>query len=772
MVLKIKISSASWMKRPPIWMLALLVLGFGLNLSAGEVEELARQLGSVDLTERREAAYELAEKGSAALPALDALVDALDDKDAQVWFEAITAIGKIGPPAASSANEVAKHLGSPSQQRSYRAAWCLSCFGGEAIPVLAQAMKHASPQHRAGAVLALSRFQDFPEEVGKLLNEATQDEQLMVAEQAVQSMVSLRLEAETIRALSAARPEIVVAAAMGLSKFEQLPETVSTDLLRLCQSSNLQIKAAAISAVGVSQIQAHELQELVIASVEQPDPVLTNALIILVKKRERDPELVNAINIGLKSTDSNVRANAAVVLAAAGVDSEPTAKALMEALDISESDTAGIQYAIFRMGTPVVDLLLHHRASTSMGKARIIDTLARFDESIVSTLLMALESDDAEMATTAADVLCAMETLPNDAVAALVNALGSSAGAQQLAILTALKTREDLPEEALEIARRLIVSEQDTLRAAVIPLLASNDPEGSEKLGIFKAVSADTSPVVRKAILDAIKDNDLSLVAYEMLLHHSLADHDDLIKVKAANILATRERCPQIYEDELIQLMDEESREVQLAALRALATIETKTPSSAKKLATKLSSSEKEIIIQALKALGEFQKIASEEYSVVSPFLQNASPDIRSAAMTCISKIAPDTETAIDSLLPLLRDQDWTVRKATAIQLGTFGSRARKAVSDLFLMLQSDEDEDAARSALKAIDDAGPDSLEVLLKGLDSDDRGIRLYAMFLIGKIGSEASAALPKLRAMLEDSDSSRFRETIQQAINRIEK
>ena len=59
----------------------------------------------------------------------------------------------------------------------------------------------------------------------------------MVAEQAVQSMVSLRLEAETISALSAARPEIVVAAAMGLSKFEQLPETVSTDLLRLCQSS-------------------------------------------------------------------------------------------------------------------------------------------------------------------------------------------------------------------------------------------------------------------------------------------------------------------------------------------------------------------------------------------------------------------------------------------------------------------------------------------------------------------------------------------------------
>ncbi|MEC8474978.1 MAG: HEAT repeat domain-containing protein [Planctomycetota bacterium] len=772
MVLKTKIAAASLMKRPPSWMLGLLVLGFGLNLSAGEVEELARQLGSVDLTERREAAYELAEKGSAALPALDALVDALEDKDAQVWFEAITAIGKIGPPAASSASEVAKHLGSPSQQKSYRAAWCLSCFGGEAIPVLAQALKHATPQHRAGAVLALSRFQDFREDVRKLLSEAIQDEQLMVAEQAVQSMVSLRLEAEIISALSAPRTEIVVAAAMGLSKFEQLPETVSSDLLRLCQSSNLQIKAAAISAVGASQVQADELEELVKASVEQADPVLTNALIVLVKKRERDPELVNAINMGLKSKDSKVRANAAVVLAAAGVDSELTAKALMDALDISESDTAEIQYAIFRMGKPVVDHLLHHRTSTSMGKARIIDTLSRFGESIVGPLLIALRSDDAEMSTTAADVLCAMETLPNDAVAALVNALESSTGVQQLAILTALNMRRDLPEGALEIARRLIVSEQDTLRAAVIPLLASNDPEGSEKRGIFKAVSADTSPVVRKALLDAIKNSNLSLEAYEMLLHNSLADHDDLIKLKAANVLATQERCPQIYEEKLIQLMDEESREVQLAALRALATIETKTPSSAKKLATKLSSSENEILIQALRSLGQFQKIASEEYSVVSPLLKNSASDIRSAAMICISQIAPDAETAIDSLLPLLRDQDWMVRKATAIQLGTFGSRARKAVSDLFLMLQSDEDEDAARSALKAIDDAGPDSLEVLLKGLDSDDRGIRFYAMFLIGKIGPEASAALPKLRAMLEDSDSSRFRETIQQAINRIDK
>ena len=88
----------------------------------------------------------------------------------------------------------------------------------------------------------------------------------------------------------------------------------------------------------------------------------------------------------------------------------------------------------------------------------------------------------------------------------------------------------------------------------------------------------------------------------------------------------------------------------------------------------------------------------------------------------------------------------------------------------LFLMLQSEIDEDAARGALRSIDDAGPEALDVLLPGLDSDDRRIRFYAMFLIGKIGPQAKPAIPKLESMLTETESGRFRETIQQAIDRI--
>jgi hypothetical protein len=59
----------------------------------------------------------------------------------------------------------------------------------------------------------------------------------------------------------------------------------------------------------------------------------------------------------------------------------------------------------------------------------------------------------------------------------------------------------------------------------------------------------------------------------------------------------------------------------------------------------------------------------------------------------------------------------------------------------------------------------------VLLEGLQSEDRRLRFYAMFLIGKVGSDAKEALPMLKRLLEETDSERFRGSLQQTIDRIE-
>lgn len=67
------------------------------------VEELAEDLGSAAVSERREAARGLWEEGEDAEPATAALIAALDDDDDDVRMYAAMAIGEIGPPAARAA---------------------------------------------------------------------------------------------------------------------------------------------------------------------------------------------------------------------------------------------------------------------------------------------------------------------------------------------------------------------------------------------------------------------------------------------------------------------------------------------------------------------------------------------------------------------------------------------------------------------------------------------------------------------------------------------
>ena len=92
------------------------------------------------------------------------------------------------------------------------------------------------------------------------------------------------------------------------------------------------------------------------------------------------------------------------------------------------------------------------------------------------------------------------------------------------------------------------------------------------------------------------------------------------------------------------------------------------------------------------------------------------------------------------------------------------------AVTALFDLLSSEEDSEAARNALRRIDNVGPDAVSFLINALDTDDRRTRFYAVYYLGKIGPAAKDALPALRR-LSESDSGRFRGALRRAIQAIE-
>jgi HEAT repeat protein len=125
----------------------------------------------------------------------------------------------------------------------------------------------------------------------------------------------------------------------------------------------------------------------------------------------------------------------------------------------------------------------------------------------------------------------------------------------------------------------------------------------------------------------------------------------------------------------------------------------------------------------------------------------------------------------MSELISALDDSDWTVRGVAATELGEIGAEAKRAVPKLFQMLASEDDSESARGALRAIDGAGPEAVPVLIEGLKSTDRRRQFYAIFLLGKVGPEASTALPVLKKLREDSDSVRAKDAFTRAIKQIE-
>ena len=136
-----------------------------------------------------------------------------------------------------------------------------------------------------------------------------------------------------------------------------------------------------------------------------------------------------------------------------------------------------------------------------------------------------------------------------------------------------------------------------------------------------------------------------------------------------------------------------------------------------------------------------------------------------------MAEIESDRENLVSVLINALDDSDWTVRGVAATQLGEIGADAKRAVPRLFKLLASEDDTDAARGALRAIDGAGPEAVPILIEGLKSTDRRRQFYAIFLLGKVGAEASTALPVLRKLREDSDSARAKDAFTRAIKQIE-
>jgi HEAT repeat protein len=365
---------------------------------------------------------------------------------------------------------------------------------------------------------------------------------------------------------------------------------------------------------------------------------------------------------------------------------------------------------------------------------------------------------------------------------------------------------EPAVSEAIEPLGRCLESDDAELRSAAVAALshypglaqewrdrlraATKDADAQVRGAAFMAITkttVDTSSIV-EVLMSGLTDESanvrvqaiqsLALLPIDQIktvspIQTALEDYDSRVRLAAIGLLGNLGAAAAPTQARIMELLQEEDLGVSTAAVGALAKIATPTTALADMIVAVLERPQKNqatalAVLNALKLLGH--TAAHCEPKVVSML---ASPDasVRSAAIACLSKIEPDPVKSVPRLTESLRDSEWTVRRDAAVALGELGNAAKSAVGLLFTMLSNDVDSDVARGAIRAIDAADASAVPVLIQGLASDDRRQRYYATFLLGKVGPEAKEALPILIRLRDETESSRFKESFQKAIDAID-
>jgi serine/threonine-protein kinase len=156
-----------------------------------EVQRLAAELSGSDTNVRRQAAQELAGRGSQAAPAVPALASALGDRSPDVRLRAAEALGRIGPGAASGVPSLAQALHDSDTLVAAEAAKALGLLGeaaGGAAAALGTALAHPAVGVRREAARALGKLGARAEPALSALVSALSDKDKTVCAQAARAL--------------------------------------------------------------------------------------------------------------------------------------------------------------------------------------------------------------------------------------------------------------------------------------------------------------------------------------------------------------------------------------------------------------------------------------------------------------------------------------------------------------------------------------------------------------------------------------------------------
>ncbi|TWT58138.1 putative lyase [Thalassoglobus neptunius] len=766
-----------------IWSVVLLVVGlfsFGeaqlIAQSDGPtVTELAQNLQTGELDERRDAAYALAALGSDAEPALEALISGLGDKDQQVWTQSAMAIARIGPRAEAAIPTLVENLDRYEDQVRYRAAWVLGQIGTAAVEPLIEVTRGYQDRARGAAADALGWIPDSAETSIPVLESLLNDNSASVRERTTVALSRLGAVAEKSLAIALEndREDVRMLAAQGLANFPVTDPKAIEGLQEILNDENESTRAAAILALSESTLDRSMLKPLVFRFLADPSSqVRGNAVLALTKLEDEMDSVLGELTTMLSSEDLQRRSAAAFAIGMLGSTASDTVPALIASLKADGSNEEVVR-ALSRIGVQAVEPILSAFRDPEQSQQSLALALAGIGPTAYPALVESLDSSEAYLRAAAARAIGNLEVTPPSAVPGLKRGLEDENASVRAASVRAIGNLSRRDQETRQSLLSLRRDPDPDVRATVLSVLGELELPENKFQEFLREGLADESGMVRQSALRTIAGRPEICVPLLEPVTASLNDGDEQVVIAACRALEAFKEKAASSIPALRSRLQSDSREMTLAVISAIESIAVADSETVKELSLLLEkeSNDFELLSKVLDALSTMKNLAAESSPSVFRLLDRNDEDLRASAVRCLASIEPDRSQTIPVFIEALRDESWVVRRESAEALGQMGPEAKAAVPVLFAMLDSDEDENMARDALREIDAAGPESVGLLIEGLDSENHRKRYYALFLLGKAGPAAHEALPKLRKLLEETESRRYRDSIERAIDAID-
>jgi HEAT repeat protein len=747
---------------------------------------LKGELASGDLKTRRDAAYWLHVLGPEAREAVPELVRALDDRDRQVWFYAVSALARIGPAASEAVPALIAQLEDGGEaQRSYRAAYALGMIGEPALPALGEALRGDSRRRRLGAAKALSWMgaaaAPLLPDLDRLLREGA-DEEIAAAAEALSGMgeaavptLTAALASGGPRVRGGAAPALRRAAAAGPSAAARA--AIREGLGKALGDSEAEVRVAAVLGLSSLEGDAGELVPLLTARLEDPDAEVKKAAEVALFNLPAEATVAALIDVLSVGSAAAVE-GAASALGRIGARARAAIPSLVEALARAEEldERSPLPEAIARFGLeaagPMVDALAGAEV-TPAGARGLAQGLAAVGPDAVPLLAGALRHEAAPVRSGAAAALGGIGAASASAVEPLSRALGDPDPAVRASAARALGRIGEASRPAAPALSAVLDDPASAVRAGAVFALARIGLAPGDLVPALVRALEDADPGVRRDAAGSLAALGAAAAPAAAALAARLEDADSGVRAGAASALAGLEEGAAGAVGALTRAAGDPDPAVRLAAVQALGRVGTRAVSAAPALAAlleeTLGAEDHGALAAALvSALADMGPAAGTAVPALLEALERGGAELREASVEALGSLVRDPKMLVPALVRIVKDDESSsVRRAAVSALGDVGPEAEDAIPVLLSLLDREYERRGAYDAVRRI---GPRSVDLLLELLEHPQRFVRALACERLGELGADARRALPRLEELKRDDRDDRVRERAAEAIRRL--